>query len=1218
MSVPDAAVGNEEEGNFAEVQRIKKRKLQEVPDTLDAPEYGPAPRPPTHQLEAVPVIVEDNIDENSHKYVGLVNQAMTCYLNSLIQSLYMTPEFRNAIYRYELEEEHQGSTAKNIPYQLQKLFLLLQTSENGSLETTDLTKSFGWDQNEAYEQHDVQELYKIMFNVLQNRFKKSENHRGIIDQLYCGKMQDFVKCLKCGRENVKSDIFTDLPLAVREFGATEAFKSVQEALHAFVRQELLTDRNKYACEACDSLQDGLKGLRMTEFPYLLAIQLKRFDYDYSLGHRVKLNERVSFPDLLDLNDFIYNPESLNGYPPSKMSYSNAVKNSIVEDGEDDEEAGNEVNLTLAQRMLERGPNVYELYSIMVHQGSTTGGHYFAYVKNMDQQKWFCFNDASVTSASPSDIKSSFGGSTGGWSVSNTNAYMLMYRRFDPERNSRFMRTSELPSYLCELRKKWEQEEEERLKAKAYQDSLVTVHIQYNDCLDIAPLIQSIPNDTSLSLIFSSALAHFGQFCDFRSLDCRLLLCVNQNTIQMALDALQINTLVLKDLDTWNPPGFITHRTDHYFMIDVKPPRVDTFYPIVENEGHTVLVEEIDLETGMFSGKRVWFGKYETVRAMKAKLKAMNAKYDADDVERIRIVLERNPDFACESMTLLDDNDMIFESIMAYCYGDIVLYADTGCNSIRSRTDRDQIFIDSIFFQHLERKKFGMSLRIKVPSLADYQQAGFLAPFHISSGKLSDYNNIMAVLPNNDSLNDHLLTSTSTTEAVLNATNVAAHHGYVGEVDSISTSNSVNPSPTMSPRVSEMDEEHVDSDMLTLDTGTSTQEDMEQSDNDVFQRPLDVGRSNKFVTINENDELVIPPDYTRCATPRMCDDAALASTSNALTRHPIRILASDDIGQEIVLAVDQRHLMKNVFEWLSAYLAVDMGQFTMVKHYERGDNGYESSYSPFTTVKEGCQTAHSLSVKLRTPLKENEKLIRVMSFELNEHKQENWKFLFEIPSSSDTKIRDFLVKCQIALKNQLGEFHPLERLRLRDLTTNGVPVLRKDFTFAVRGVLWSKNVYLQILDEDKPDANEGDVVMVRRWRPEQLEVSATKELLVTGTHKDLSLELRSKISRMSKIPEERVEISELIPTSAWTKWPYEKSIIDLCDHVRFHSSLNIPKDVLNGKVVYYKDSAEVRAPLTEDERRNLREKENSAKPEASTMRRKERPLRIQMSSSISEA
>lgn len=33
-------------------------------------------------------------------YVGLVNQAMTCYLNSLLQTLFMTPEFRNALYRW--------------------------------------------------------------------------------------------------------------------------------------------------------------------------------------------------------------------------------------------------------------------------------------------------------------------------------------------------------------------------------------------------------------------------------------------------------------------------------------------------------------------------------------------------------------------------------------------------------------------------------------------------------------------------------------------------------------------------------------------------------------------------------------------------------------------------------------------------------------------------------------------------------------------------------------------------------------------------------------------------------------------------------------------------------------------------------------------------------------------------------------------------------------
>lgn len=56
-------------------------------------------------------------------YVGLVNQAMTCYLNSLLQALFMTPEFRNALYNWEFDG---NDPAKSIPYQLQKLFLNLQ------------------------------------------------------------------------------------------------------------------------------------------------------------------------------------------------------------------------------------------------------------------------------------------------------------------------------------------------------------------------------------------------------------------------------------------------------------------------------------------------------------------------------------------------------------------------------------------------------------------------------------------------------------------------------------------------------------------------------------------------------------------------------------------------------------------------------------------------------------------------------------------------------------------------------------------------------------------------------------------------------------------------------------------------------------------------------------------------------------------------------------
>ena len=33
---------------------------------------------------------------------------------------------------------------------------------------------------------------------------------------------------------------------------------------------------------------------------------------------------------------------------------------------------------------------------MIHAGSASGGHYYAYIKDFTKQEWFCFNDQSVS------------------------------------------------------------------------------------------------------------------------------------------------------------------------------------------------------------------------------------------------------------------------------------------------------------------------------------------------------------------------------------------------------------------------------------------------------------------------------------------------------------------------------------------------------------------------------------------------------------------------------------------------------------------------------------------------------------------------------------------------------------------------------------------------------------------------------------------------------
>ena len=49
---------------------------------------------------------------------GLVNQGATCYLNSLLQTLYMAPEFRRGVYEWQYDPSLHGEKESCIPYQV--------------------------------------------------------------------------------------------------------------------------------------------------------------------------------------------------------------------------------------------------------------------------------------------------------------------------------------------------------------------------------------------------------------------------------------------------------------------------------------------------------------------------------------------------------------------------------------------------------------------------------------------------------------------------------------------------------------------------------------------------------------------------------------------------------------------------------------------------------------------------------------------------------------------------------------------------------------------------------------------------------------------------------------------------------------------------------------------------------------------------------------------
>jgi ubiquitin C-terminal hydrolase len=78
------------------------------------------------------------------RYKGLANIGATCYMNSLLQTLFMTPEFRYGIYKWNYNPKIHPKESDSIIFQLQKLFGKLETDFPNEVIPKELVKSFQW------------------------------------------------------------------------------------------------------------------------------------------------------------------------------------------------------------------------------------------------------------------------------------------------------------------------------------------------------------------------------------------------------------------------------------------------------------------------------------------------------------------------------------------------------------------------------------------------------------------------------------------------------------------------------------------------------------------------------------------------------------------------------------------------------------------------------------------------------------------------------------------------------------------------------------------------------------------------------------------------------------------------------------------------------------------------------------------------------------------
>ncbi|XP_070051088.1 ubiquitin C-terminal hydrolase 12 isoform X1 [Nicotiana tomentosiformis] len=280
-------------------------------------------------------------------YVGLKNQGATCYMNSLLQTLYHIPYFRKAVYHMPTTENDMPSGS--IPLALQSLFYKLQYSDT-SVATKELTKSFGWDTYDSFMQHDVQELNRVLCEKLEDKMKGTVVE-GTIQKLFEGHHMNYIECINVDFKSTRKESFYDLQLDVK--GCRDVYASFDK----YVEVERLEGDNKYHAEE-HGLQDAKKGVLFIDFPPVLQLQLKRFEYDFMRDTMVKINDRYEFPLELDL----------------------------------DRENGKYLSPD-ADRSVR---NLYTLHSVLVHSGGVHGGHYYAFIRPTLSDQWYKFDDERVT------------------------------------------------------------------------------------------------------------------------------------------------------------------------------------------------------------------------------------------------------------------------------------------------------------------------------------------------------------------------------------------------------------------------------------------------------------------------------------------------------------------------------------------------------------------------------------------------------------------------------------------------------------------------------------------------------------------------------------------------------------------------------------------------------------------------------------------------------